>query len=126
MREGRKRYLEAKRKAKEAQAQDDTVYEEEVIEPSVPVRNPARRPAKKRVETVNNYYYQEPESEEESSSEDEVENNYYGGQKSFAVNNIIHFLGTKSNRLKITLLNILKKLGLSRFGFDGTRRFFPK
>ena len=86
MREGRKRYLEAKRKQKETPV-EAPIIEEEYEVPRVPVTKARAKPTpairKRRVKTVNNYYYQEPEEEEEeeedSSTDEDVENNYYGG-----------------------------------------------
>ena len=83
MREGRKRYLEAKRQKKLGDNVNPPEEVEEVTPlPAKRVRSKAPPTRKKRVRTVNNYYYQEDEeeeSEEDSSTDEEIENNYYGG-----------------------------------------------
>jgi hypothetical protein len=88
MREGRVRYLEAKRILKLSKNSAAVVDEEEpVAQPKSQTQRKVKvsKAPKKRTRTVNNYYYQEPEeeeSEEESESEEEIENNYYGGSAS--------------------------------------------
>ena len=83
MREGRKRYLEAKRKQKETPIEAPIIEEEYEVPRAKARAKPTTAIRKRRVKTVNNYYYQEPEEEEEeeedSSTDEDVENNYYGG-----------------------------------------------